>query len=163
MSDQHHCTRQTARCPGARRRDFAGRTRLASQAFARVPGLRRARARNRSSAAFTAHRAIPLPAGLASRTQFRVQLRLQEMREREPKRRALWAAVRGFLGLWNRQLPLCLALVPVVRRTHGVPKLVWSSASGCGGRYPRCFVLIVFVMEKKSAPGGEPDWIRPSK
>jgi hypothetical protein len=36
--------------------------------------------------------AIPLPHGLASRTQFRVRLRAQELREREPKRRALWLA-----------------------------------------------------------------------
>src|SRR5215813_8310007 len=36
--------------------------------------------------------AIPLPAGLVSRAQFRVQLRLQELRDREPKRRALWFA-----------------------------------------------------------------------
>src|SRR5690349_12981142 len=35
---------------------------------------------------------ISLPDGLASRTQFRVRLRAQELREREPKRRALWLA-----------------------------------------------------------------------
>src|SRR5256884_8991777 len=36
--------------------------------------------------------AIPLPRGLASRTQFRVRLRAQELREQAPQRRALWFA-----------------------------------------------------------------------
>src|SRR5207302_319102 len=36
--------------------------------------------------------AIPVPADLASRTQFRVRLRAMEMRDREPKRRLLWLA-----------------------------------------------------------------------
>ena len=35
---------------------------------------------------------IEMPAGLASRTQFRVQLRAMELREHEPKRRMLWLA-----------------------------------------------------------------------
>src|SRR5260221_11561321 len=35
---------------------------------------------------------IPLPDGLASRTQFRVQLRVQQVREHEPKLRALLAS-----------------------------------------------------------------------
>src|SRR5208282_1781251 len=44
---------------------------------------------------------IPLPRGLVARTQFRVQLRAQEMREREPKRRLLWimCAVSWALGI----------------------------------------------------------------
>ncbi|MGC2752746.1 MAG: hypothetical protein WCA40_10295, partial [Candidatus Acidiferrum sp.] len=44
---------------------------------------------------------VPLPRGLAARTQFRVQLRAQEMREREPERRVLWimCAMSWALGI----------------------------------------------------------------
>jgi hypothetical protein len=64
-----------------------------------------------TNAALRALRAmpVPLPRGLAERTQFRVQLRAQELREQEPKRRFLWVmcgtgaprlALEFGFGLW---------------------------------------------------------------
>src|SRR6267142_1170421 len=60
--------------------------------------------------------------------------------------------MRGFLGLWNRQRSLRLALVRMVRRTH------WRPQAGMGARFwvvvddsravrPDCFV------DGESAPG----------
>ena len=40
--------------------------------------------------------AIPLPADLAGRTQFRVRLRAMELRERQPQRRMQWLACAAF-------------------------------------------------------------------
>jgi len=106
--------------------------------------------------------AIPLPSGLASRTQFRVQLRLQEMREREPKRRALWAACAVSWVFGIASAPYVWRLFQWFGERTGVPKLVWELGFGLWWTIPALFVLIVLLMEKVRQ-GGEPDWIRQSK
>jgi len=106
--------------------------------------------------------AIPLPAGLASRTQFRVQLRLQEMREREPKRRALWAACAVSWVFGIASAPYVWRLFQWFGERTGVPKLVWQLGFGLWWTIPALFVLIVLLMEKVRQ-GGEPDWLRQSK
>lgn len=91
--------------------------------------------------------AIPLPRGLAARTQFRVQLRAQEMREREPKRRVLWimCAMSWALGI---------ATAPYVWRAFewtgehlGVPKLVWEMGFGLWWTIPALIAAAVVLME----------------
>jgi hypothetical protein len=106
--------------------------------------------------------AIPLPGGLTSRTQFRVQLRLQEMREREPKRRALWAACAASWVFGIASAPYVWRLFQWFGERTGVPKLVWELGFGLWWTIPALFVLIVLLMEKVRQ-GGEPDWIRQSK
>jgi predicted anti-sigma-YlaC factor YlaD len=90
---------------------------------------------------------IPLPRGLAARTQFRVQLRAQEMREREPKRRVLWimCAMSWALGI---------ATAPYVWRAFewtgehlGVPKLVWEMGFGLWWTIPAVIAAAVVLME----------------
>jgi predicted anti-sigma-YlaC factor YlaD len=106
--------------------------------------------------------AISVPAGLASRTQFRVQLRLQEMREREPKRRALWAAcaVSWLFGIVSA--PYVWRLFQWVGERTGVPKLVWQLGFGLWWTIPALFVLIVLLMEKVRQ-GGDQNWLRQSR
>jgi predicted anti-sigma-YlaC factor YlaD len=90
---------------------------------------------------------IPLPRGLAARTQFRVQLRAQEMREREPKRRLLWivCAISWALGI---------ATAPYVWRAFewagerlGVPRLVWEMGFGLWWTIPALIAAAVVLME----------------
>ncbi|MGC1415442.1 MAG: hypothetical protein WA817_09185 [Candidatus Acidiferrum sp.] len=90
---------------------------------------------------------IPLPRGLAARTQFRVQLRAQEMREREPKRRLLWimCAMSWALGI---------ATAPYVWRAFewagehiGVPRLVWEMGFGLWWMIPALIAAAVVLME----------------
>ncbi len=90
---------------------------------------------------------IPLPRGLAARTQFRVQLRAQEMREREPKRRLLWimCAMSWALGI---------ATAPYVWRTFewageriGLPRLVWEMGFGLWWTIPALVAAAVVVLE----------------
>jgi predicted anti-sigma-YlaC factor YlaD len=90
---------------------------------------------------------IPLPRGLAARTQFRVQLRAQELREREPKRRLLWimCAMSWSLGI---------ATAPYVWRTFewageriGVPRLVWEMGFGLWWTIPALIAAAVVLME----------------
>jgi hypothetical protein len=102
--------------------------------------------------------AIPVPAGLTGRTQFRVRLRAQELREREPKRRALWLAcgVSWIFGVASA--PYVWSLFQWLGERTGVPKLVWEVGFGLWWSIPALFALAVLLME--SSRKGEPaDWI----
>ncbi len=90
---------------------------------------------------------IPLPRGLAARTQFRVQLRAQEMREREPKRRLLWimCAMSWALGI---------ATAPYVWRAFewagdrlGLPRLVWEMGFGLWWTVPALVAAAIVLLE----------------
>ena len=80
--------------------------------------------------------AIPLPRGLAERTRFRVQLRAQELREREPKRRLLWIMCAMSWGSASPPLRISGARLNGRANTLGFPNCSgkWDSASG--GRFP---------------------------
>jgi hypothetical protein len=101
---------------------------------------------------------IPLPHGLASRTQFRVRLRAQELREREPKRRALWLAcgVSWIFGLASA--PYVWSLFQWFGQRTGVPKLVWEVGFGLWWTIPALFAAAVLLMET-SRKGEQADWI----
>ncbi len=102
--------------------------------------------------------AIPLPSGLASRTQFRVRLRAQELREREPKRRALWLAcgVSWIFGLASA--PYVWSLFQWFGQRAGLPKLVWELGFGLWWTIPALFAAAVLLMES-SRKGEQADWI----
>jgi hypothetical protein len=105
---------------------------------------------------------VSLPSGLASRTQFRVQLRLQELREREPKRRALWAACAFSWAFGIASAPYVWRLFQWFGERAGVPKLVWQFGFGLWWTIPALFVVVVLLMEKLPQ-GGEPVWMRQSR
>jgi len=102
--------------------------------------------------------AIPLPGGLASRTQFRVRLRAQELREREPKRRALWAACAVSWAFGMASAPYVWSLFQWFGQRTGVPKLVWEVGFGLWWRIPALFAAAVLLMEN-SRKGEQADWI----
>jgi hypothetical protein len=100
--------------------------------------------------------AIPFPAGLAGRTQFRVHLRAQQLQEREPRRLAVWA-VAGMSWL------LGIATAPYVwqlfawagERVH-VPKLVWELGFGLWWLIPASIAGAILLVEstRRSFAGG---------
>ena len=92
--------------------------------------------------------AIPLPQGLASRTQFRVRLRAQELREREPKRRALWLACTVSWAFGIASAPYVWRLFAWFGERTGVPKLVWELGFGLWWTIPALFFAFVMLMEK---------------
>jgi hypothetical protein len=102
--------------------------------------------------------AIPVPAGMASRTQFRVRLRLQDMREREPKRRALWAACAVSWVFGVASAPYVWHLFEWIGGRTGVPKLVWELGFGLWWTIPALFAAAVLLMES-SRRGEQADWI----
>lgn len=101
--------------------------------------------------------AIPLPSGLASRTQFRVRLRAQEMREREPKRRAMWLACAISWAFGIASAPYVWRLFAWFGERTGVPKLVWEVGFGLWWAVPAVFVAVVLLMEK-ARQEAEQDW-----
>jgi predicted anti-sigma-YlaC factor YlaD len=106
--------------------------------------------------------AIPLPPGLASRTQFRVRLRAQQLREREPKRRAMWLACAVSWAFGIASAPYVWRLFQWFGERTGVPKLVWELGFGLWWTVPALFFLVVVLMEKVRH-GSESDWMRQSR
>jgi hypothetical protein len=103
--------------------------------------------------------AIPLPHGLASRTQFRVRLRAQELREREPKRRALWAACAVSWAFGIASAPYVWSFFQWFGQRTGIPKLIWEMGFGLWWTIPALFVVAVLLMERVRQ-GDEPAWMR---
>jgi hypothetical protein len=91
--------------------------------------------------------AISLPAGLATRTQFRVQLRLQEMREREPKRRALWAACAVSWVFGIASAPYVWRIFEWIGQQTGVPRLILQVGFGLWWLIPASVATLVLLVE----------------
>jgi hypothetical protein len=106
--------------------------------------------------------AIAVPSGLASRTQFRVRLRAQELREREPQRRALWLACAVSWAFGIASAPYVWRLFQWFGERTGVPKLVWELGFGLWWTIPAVFFVVVVLMEKMRQ-GSESDWMRQSR
>jgi hypothetical protein len=90
---------------------------------------------------------FPLPPGLAERTQFRVQLRAQEMREREPKRRLLWIMCVMSWALGIATAPYVWRAFEWAGERLGVPRLVWEMGFGLWWTIPALIAAAVVLME----------------
>ena len=106
--------------------------------------------------------AIPLPDGLARRTQFRVRLRAQELREREPRRRALWLACAVSWAFGILSAPYVWRLFRWMGESTGAPKLVWELGFGLWWTIPAIFFVVV-VLTEKLRPRSESQWIGQSR
>jgi hypothetical protein len=104
---------------------------------------------------------ISLPAGLASRTQFRVRLRAMDLREREPKRRALWLACAASWIFGIASAPYVWRLFEWFGQVTGVPKLVWEIGFGLWWTIPAVFAVIVLILEN-ARQSGNSDWMKQS-
>jgi hypothetical protein len=91
--------------------------------------------------------AIPLPRGLAERTRFRVQLRAQELREREPKRRLLWIMCAMSWGLGIATAPYIWRAFEWAGEHFGIPKLLWQMGFGLWWTIPALVAAVVVLME----------------
>jgi hypothetical protein len=102
--------------------------------------------------------AIPLPKDLAARTQFRVRLRAMELREREPKRRAVWlaCAVSWIFGIASA--PYVWNLFQWLGHRAGLPKIVWEFGFGLWWAVPALFAAAVVLLES-ARKGDQSNWI----
>ncbi len=70
--------------------------------------------------------AIPLPRGLASRTQLRVRLRAEELREHGLGRKLLWTIAGVSWALGIASAPWVWRAFEWVGHRTGAPKLIWE-------------------------------------
>ena len=101
--------------------------------------------------------AISLPADLAERTQFRVRLRAQEMREREPKRLLLWTICGMSWALGVASAPYVWQAFEWMGQRLGAPKLVWEIGFGLWWTVPAVIAAIVILLENAKQTK-EIDW-----
>jgi predicted anti-sigma-YlaC factor YlaD len=114
-----------------------------------------------TSAALRALRTTPmaLPAGLAERTQFRVGLRAQQLREHEPRRRALWIAAGVSWVAGVASAPYVWRLFAWLGGQTGAPKLVWEAGFALWWAVPALFAAIVLLVEHERQ-AGESYWFQ---
>lgn len=91
--------------------------------------------------------AIALPRGLADRTKFRVQLRAQELREREPKRTWLWIVCAMSWGLGVASAPYVWQAFEWIGKHTGAPKLVIEFGFGLWWAIPALFAAAIVILE----------------
>src|SRR5580658_9277007 len=90
---------------------------------------------------------ISMPRGLAERTQFRLQLRAQEMREREPKRRLLWIMCAMSWALGIATAPYVWRAFEWVGDRMGLPRLVWELGFGLWWTIPALVAAAIVLLE----------------
>jgi predicted anti-sigma-YlaC factor YlaD len=90
---------------------------------------------------------VSLPRGLAERTRFRLQLRAQEMREREPKRRLLWIMCAMSWALGIATAPYVWRAFEWIGDRMGLPRLLWEMGFGLWWTIPALVAATVVLME----------------
>ncbi|HXC41965.1 MAG TPA: hypothetical protein VNY51_00415 [Candidatus Dormibacteraeota bacterium] len=90
---------------------------------------------------------VPLPRGLAARTQFRVQLRAQVMREREPKRRLLWIMCAMSWALGIATAPYVWRAFEWAGERLGMPRLIWEMGFGLWWTIPALVAAAIVLLE----------------
>jgi predicted anti-sigma-YlaC factor YlaD len=118
----------------------------------------------KTAAALRSLRTIPiaLPAGLAERTQFRVGLRVQQLRQREPRRRALWIAAGISWATGVASAPFVWSLFAWLGAQAGLPKLVWQAGFALWWAVPALVAAVVLLAEHEKQRG-ESYWIQRSQ
>jgi hypothetical protein len=91
--------------------------------------------------------AIPLPQGLASRTQFRVRLRAQELREREPRHRLMWITCGVSWALGVTTAPFVWRIFEWVGQHTGAPKILLELSFGLWWAIPALIAGAVMLIE----------------
>jgi hypothetical protein len=90
---------------------------------------------------------VPFPAGLASRTQFRVRLRAQQLQEREPRSIAIWAIAGVSWALGIATAPYIWQLFAWIGERLRVPKLVWELGFGLWWLIPALIAGAILLVE----------------
>ena len=106
--------------------------------------------------------AVPLPRGMVGRTQFRVHLRAQELREREPKRRLLWTICGMSWALGVASAPYVWQAFEWIGLRLGAPKIVWEIGFGLWWTIPALVAAVVVLLENATRTD-ENEWVPQDK
>jgi hypothetical protein len=102
--------------------------------------------------------AVPLPRALASRTQMRVRLRAQEMRDRGPRVRMIWIVCGLSWALGIASAPYVWRAFAWMGERTGAPKLVWELGFGLWWTIPALIAAVVLLLEN-ARKTDEGDWL----
>jgi hypothetical protein len=91
--------------------------------------------------------AVPLPKGLADRTKFRVQLRAEELRVREPRRFWVWVVCAMSWAFGIVSAPYVWQVFEWIGRYTGAPKLVLEFGFGLWWTIPAIVAGAVVLIE----------------
>lgn len=102
---------------------------------------------------------IPLPRGLASRTQMRVRLRAQQLRQREPRWRLVWLACGISWIFGATTAPYVWRVLEWAGQRMGLPNFVWEMGFGLWWALPAAVAGVILLMTN-ARESGDADWKR---
>jgi hypothetical protein len=92
---------------------------------------------------------VELPRGLAGRTQMRVRMRAEELRDRAPARKLLWAITAMSWGLGVATAPWVWRGFEWLGQHTGVPKPLWEIGFVLWWAIPAIIAAAAVILEKK--------------
>lgn len=101
---------------------------------------------------------VALPASLAGRTQFRVQMRAQQLRG-EPRWRLVWAACGISWAFGAATAPYVWRGLEWAGHRMGVPNIVWELGFGLWWALPAAVVAAILLMDN-AGRSSESAWKR---
>jgi len=101
---------------------------------------------------------VALPPALASRTQFRVRMRAEQLRS-EPRWRMVWAACGISWAFGAATAPYVWRALEWVGHRLGVPNIIWELGFGLWWALPAAVVAVILLMEN-AGRSTEADWKR---
>jgi hypothetical protein len=99
---------------------------------------------------------VALPPTLASRTQFRVRLRAQQLQS-EPRWRLVWAACGISWAFGAATAPYVWRGLEWLGHRMGVPTFVWEAGFGLWWALPAVVVAMILLMTD-AGRSGRSDW-----
>ena len=101
---------------------------------------------------------VPLPKTLASRTQFRVRMRAQQLRG-EPRWRMVWAACGISWAFGAATAPYVWRGLEWAGHRLGVPNVVWELGFGLWWALPAALIAVILLVTD-AGHDNEADWNR---
>ena len=95
---------------------------------------------------------VPVPRDLASRTQFRLRLRAQELQMREPRWRLVWMMCGASWVAGGATAPYVWRGLEWMGHRLGVPDLVWQMGFGVWWALPAIVAATILLMENAGQP-----------
>jgi predicted anti-sigma-YlaC factor YlaD len=100
---------------------------------------------------------LDLPRNLASRTQFRVRMRADELREKDPAKKFVWAIAAVSWGLGVATAPWVWHGIEWIGQTTGAPKLLLQAGFTLWWTVPPLIAAWAALSEKRVVQNGQPD------
>ena len=97
---------------------------------------------------------VELPRGLASRTQLRVRVRADELREHAPKRSLLWAITAMSWALGVATAPWVWRGFSWIGEHTGAPKPLWEVGFVLWWAIPASIAAVAVILEKRGEQQG---------